>query len=200
VSFSNSQSGRIVSTLVVLVLLGAVVVVGWNYLHQPASGPHVATSAAAAQSGLQKVQAFAGAQAQARQTGKPVSAIEAFSDSEVSSLANQAAADKGLPVDQISLHATGQGTVVGSARAQAAGQDVPVSLEGVPVVNDGNRVALNVTKVSVGAVPLPGPLADQVTQSIRQPLTLGQPLTGFQNVQVKATDGQITVSGVAEPS
>jgi hypothetical protein len=189
-----------VGTLVVLVLLVVVAVVGWNYLHQSPSGPKVATSAAAAQSGLQKVEAFAGAQARAQQTGKPVSVIETFSDSEVSSLTNQAASDKGLPVNQISLHATGQGTVVGSAQAQVAGQDVPVSLEGVPVVNDGNRVALNVTKVSVGAVPLPGPLADQVTQSIRQPLTLGQPLTGFQNVQVKATDGQITVSGVAEPA
>lgn len=59
-----------------------------------------------------------------------------------------------------------------------AGQTLPVSLERVPVVTD-NRVALDVTSTQVGAIPLPGPVAEQPTQSLRQPLELEQPISGF---------------------
>jgi len=102
-------------------------------------------------------------------------------------------------VDQISLHATGRGTVQGQGQAHVAGQSVPVTLEGVPVVS-GDRVALNVTSTQVGSIPLPGPLADQVTQSIRQPLALGEPIQGFGDLHVSVAEGQVTVSGVAQPS
>jgi hypothetical protein len=75
---------------------------------------------------------------------------------------------------------------------------VPVTLVGVPVVTD-NRVALNVTSTQVGAVPLPGPIADQVTSSLRQPLQLGQAINGFQQLHVAVTEGQVTVTGLAQP-
>jgi len=55
-----------------------------------------------------------------------------------------------------------------------AGQTLPVTLEGVPVVSD-NRVALSVKSTQVGS--LPGPISDQLTQQLRQPLELGQPIT-----------------------
>jgi hypothetical protein len=200
VRVSNRQSGRgglrVVLVLVILVAGGYVV---WSYVQRQPSGPIVASSQADASSALDKAQQFAAAEARARQTGQPVKVAETFSDAELSALANQAAEAKGLPIDQIGLHATGQGTVQGSAQAHVAGQTVPVTLEGVPVITD-NRVALNVTSTRVGSIPLPGPLSDQVTQSIREPLALGQPITGFSNLRVTVADGQTTVSGVAQPS
>ncbi len=194
------RSGRGGLRLVVLVAVLAVAgFLVWNFVQQTSAGLQVTSSAAAADSGRQKALAFADAQAQAQRTGHPVRVIESFTDAELSSLANQAAQQEGLPIDQISLHSTSQGTVKGQAQAHVAGTSLPVTMEGSPIVTD-NRVALNVTSTHVGAVPLPGPLSDQVTQSIRQPLQLGAPISGFQNLVVRATDGQLTVSGVAQPS
>jgi hypothetical protein len=190
------QAGRGLAPLVLLLLLGVLAYLAWGFTHQQPSGPAIVTSPADAASAQQKAQSFADAQAQAQRTGRPVSVVEKFGDAEISSLANQEAQARGLPVDGISLHATGQGTLQGHGQAHVAGQSVPVTLEGRPVVN-GNRVALNVTSTQVGS--LPGPLSDQVTQSLRQPLELGQPITGFQDLRVAVTDGQVTVSGVAQP-
>lgn len=194
----SDQAGRGGLGLIVLI---AVLAVGgylaWSFAHQSASVPVVTTSQASDASAQQKVEAFANAQARAQQTGQAVSVAETFDDAELSSLANDAAQARGLPVSDISLHATGQGTVEGRAQAQVAGQSVPVSLEGVPVVTD-NRVALDVKSTQVGS--LPGPISDQLTQQLRQPLELGQPVTGFDQLHVTVTDGKLTVTGVAQPS
>ena len=196
---SNSESGRGGLTLVLLlVALGVLGYVAWGLLHQ-SSVPPVTTSAASDASARDKALAFAQAEAQARQSGKPVGVVETFDDAELSSLANDAARAKEMPIDQIVLHATGQGTVKGQGQTQVAGQSVPVSFEGVPTVSEGNRLQLQITSTKVGSVPLPGPISDQVTQSIRQPLELGQPLTGFQDVHVTTAEGQLTVRGVAQP-
>jgi hypothetical protein len=69
----------------------------------------------------------------------------------------------------------------------------------VPVI-DGDRVALHLNTIQVGSIPLPGPISDQLTQSIRTPLELGQPITGFQGLKVSVSDGQLTVSGTAQPA
>jgi hypothetical protein len=195
----NQQAGgagfRLVVLLLVLAVAGYVI---WGFVHQGPAVPPSNASDASAASAQQKALAFANAQAQAQRTGQPVRVVETFNDAELSSLANEAAQARGLPVDRINLHATGQGTVQGSGQAQVAGQTVPVTLEGVPVVSD-NRVALNVTSTKVGAIPLPGPISDQVTESLRQPLELGQPIQGFQQLQVAVHEGQLTVSGVATP-
>jgi len=179
-----------------VVAAGAYLV--WGFVHQQPAGPTVTTSAAAAESGQQKALAFANAEAQARRTGRPVSVVETFDDAELSSLANQAAQAQALPVRQISLHATGHGTVQGQAQATVSGQTVPVTLEGVPEVS-GNHVRLNVTSTHVGAVPLPGALSDQAGAAI-QPLTLGQSINGFQDLHVTTSEGQLTVRGTALPS
>ena len=181
-----------------LLLLTAGGYVAWQFWHEQGSGTAVTISSASAASAQQKADAFARAAAQAQQTGRAVQVVETFDDAELSALANEAARAQSLPIDQISLHATGQGTVQGHAQAHVAGQTLPVSLEGVPVVAN-NRVALHVTSTQVGAIPLPGPLGDQVAQSLRQPLELGQSIAGFQNLQVTVSQGQLTVSGVAEP-
>lgn len=192
------QAGRGRFGLVVLLVVLAVgAYLAWGFVHQNSSVPIVATSQASDASAQQKVQAFAAAQAQAQQTGRSVRVAETFDDAELTSLANDAARTKGLPVDNISLHATGQGTVQGRGDAQVAGQSVPVTFEGAPAVSN-SRVALNVTSTRVGS--LPGPLSDQLTQQLRQPLELGQPISGFDQLQVSVTDGQLTVTGVARPA
>jgi uncharacterized protein YpmS len=194
----NDQAGR--GGLGLIVLIGLLAVGGylaWGFVHQSSSVPAVTTSQATNASAQQKVQAFANAQARAQQTGQQVRVAETFDDAELSSLANDAAQARGMPVNDISLHATGQGTVQGRASAQVAGQTLPVTLEGVPVVSD-NRVALSVKSTQVGS--LPGPISDQLTQQLRQPLELGQPITGFGQLHVAVTDGQLTVTGVARPS
>jgi len=196
----NNQSGAGgLRLLVIIVLLALGGYVAWNFVYAGSSGLRVTSSPGAADSGRQKALAFANAQAQAQRTGRPVSVVETFTDAELSSLANEAAQQEGLPFDQISLHSTSQGTVTGQAQAHVAGTSVPVTLEGSPVVTD-NRVALNVTSTHVGTIPLPGPISDQVAQSVRRPLQLGAPITGFQNLQVRASEGQLTVSGVAVPA
>jgi hypothetical protein len=182
-------------------VLIAVLAVGgylaWGFVHQSSSVPVISTTQASDASAQQKVAAFAAAQARAQQSGKPVQVAETFDDAELSSLANDAAQARGLPVTGISLHATSQGTVQGRGQAQVAGQSVPVTLEGVPVVSD-NRVALDVRSTQVGS--LPGPISDQLTQQLRQPLELGQPVTGFGQLRVSVADGQLTVTGVAQPN
>jgi hypothetical protein len=199
-SVKRAQSGRGGLTLVVLLIVLAVGgYVAWGFLHQTPTRTVAATPADSA-SAQQKALSFAQGKVRARLTGRPVSVVQTFDDAELSALANQAAQAKGLAVDQISLHATGHGTIQGSAQAHAGGQSVPVTLEGVPQVNEGNRLQLHVTSVGVGAFPLPGPIADQATKSIREPLELGQPLTGYQDVHVTTSEGQLTVSGTATPS
>jgi hypothetical protein len=193
----TEQAGR--GGLGLIVLIGVLAVGGylaWGFVHQDSSVPIVSTSQASLASAQQKVEAFANAQARAQQTGQSVRVAETFDDAELSSLANDAAQARGLPVNDISLHATGQGTVQGRAQALVAGQSVPVTLEGVPVVSNG-RVALDVKSTQVGS--LPGPVSDQLTQRLRQPLELGQPVIGFGQLQVAVTDGRLTVTGVAQP-
>src|SRR5438477_431355 len=74
----------------------------WNFVHQEPSVPVATTSPADNANAHQKA--------------------SAFTDAELSSLANEAAQSRGMMVDQISLHATGQGTVLGRAEAHVAGQ------------------------------------------------------------------------------
>jgi len=185
--------------VVLLLVLGVGGYLAWGFIHQSPAVPQTSASEATTASAQQKALSFANAQAQAQRTGQSVKVVQTFNDAELSALANEAARARGLPVDRISLHATGEGTVQGTGEAQVAGQTMPVTLEGVPVVTD-NRVALNVTSTRVGSIPLPGAISDQVTQQLRQPLELGQPIEGFQQLQVAVHDGQLTVSGVAEPS
>jgi hypothetical protein len=199
VSAWNGQAGRGgLGLIVVLVVLAVGGYLAWGSVHQ-APAPPATRSAAAAASGQQKALAFAEASALAQKTGRPVRVVETFDDAELSALANQAAEARSMPVDQISLHATGHGTVQGQAQAHMAGQSVPVTLEGVPQVSN-SRVTLNVTSTHVGAIPLPGAMSDQLAASIKQPLALGEPISGFQDLHVAVAEGQLTVSGVAQPS
>lgn len=184
--------------MLVLLLLVSVIAVGAWWLTQPQQARRPA-DASSVQSAQGKVDAFVAARARAVQSGRPVSVSQTFSDAELSSLANEQAEAKGMPISEISLHATSRGVIEGQGQALVSGRQVPVSIEGVPEVSEDNRLRLRITTVKLGPVPVPGPLADQVTSQIRRSLEFGQPLTGFTDVRVTSGDGQVTLSGVAQP-
>jgi hypothetical protein len=184
--------------LVLGVVAAVALVAGWRLTH-PAPPSSVTLSAESAASARQKAQEIATAEARAQSTGRPVAVEETFSDSELSSLANQEAQDRELPFDQIVLHVTSRGTIQGQATSHVGGQDLPVAVEGVPEVS-GDRVRLRITRTSLGGVPVPRTVADQLSQQVGQNLEFGQSLAGFDNLSVTTAEGHLTVQGRAIPS
>ena len=152
-----------------------------------------------AQSGRNKAATLAAAAAEANRTGRPQTVSETFTDAELTSLANEQAAARNLPVEQVVLHATNQGTIDGRAQAHAAGQPVPVTFRLLPDVSD-NTLQLHVQQLSVGSVPLPGPLTSQITDQVRQIVDVRRSFDGLRQLRVTTIEGQVTVTGVAEPS
>jgi hypothetical protein len=193
---ASAGFGRL-ALVVLLLLLATAGVAGWQFLHSQPAGPNVQVSETDDRSGRDKVAALAGAVARANRTGRPQVVSETFTDAELSSLANDQAYARALPVDQVVLHATAQGTIEGRARASAAGQHIPVTFQLVPRVAD-DTLRLEVQQVSLASVPLPGPLANQVLDQVRQAVDVRQSL-GLHQVQVKTSEGAVTVSGVAQP-
>lgn len=187
---------RLAGVAVTLLAAGAI---AWHALVIAPAVPAVSVSAASAASARSKMQGLDAAKSQAAKSRQPVPVAETFTDSELSSVANEQAQAKSLPFSHLVLHSTAAGSVLGLATVHVAGQDVPVSLEVVPSIA-GGRVTLNVTRVQVGSVPLPGPIADQVTQTVRQSLNVGLVPEGFQQVRLQVTEGLLTISGVAIPS
>lgn len=182
-----------------LLLLAAAGFAGWQFLRSQPTGPSVQVSETDDRSGRDKVAAITRASAQANRTGRPQAVSETFTDAELSSLANDQAYARALPVDQVVLHATGQGTIEGRARATAAGQQVPVTFQLVPRVTD-DTLRLEVQQVSLASVPLPGPVANQVLDQVRQAVDVRQSLGGLRQLRVTTREGAVTVSGVAQPS
>jgi hypothetical protein len=196
----TGSSGRGRLTFVVMLLLLAVAAfAGWRYFQGQSPNPAVQVSQGDAQSGRSKAAALAGAAAEARRTGRPQTVSETFTDAELTSLANDQASARNLPVDQVVLHATGQGTIDGKAQAYAAGQPVPVTFRLLPVVQ-GNALRMNVQDLRMGSVPLPAPVTSQVLDQVRQIVDVNRSFDGLQNLRVTTTEGQVTVTGVATPS
>ncbi|HZV48299.1 MAG TPA: hypothetical protein VFD49_00840 [Candidatus Dormibacteraeota bacterium] len=179
----------------------AVIAGGWWLVARPGTGPAgVEMTAADAHSAENKIEAIVGARAQAVNSGRPVAIDETFSDGELSWLANQVAQEKGLPVEHVLLHATSGGTIQGEARGRIAGVSVPVTVEGVPEVGSDDRLRVRVTGVRVGAVPVPDGVLEGLAGGVRRTLELGAPLTGYSRVHLTTTEGQVTVTAVADPS
>jgi hypothetical protein len=194
----SSGRGRL-AFVVMLLLLAVAAFAGWRYFQGAPPNPAVQVSQGDAQSGRSKAAALAGAAAEARRTGRPQTVSETFTDAELTSLANDQASTRNLPVDQVVLHATGRGTIDGRAQAYAAGQPVPVTFQLLPVVQ-GNALRMNVQDLRMGSVPLPAPVTSQVLDQVRQIVDVNRSFDGLQNLRVTTTEGQITVTGVAQPS
>jgi hypothetical protein len=195
---ASSGRGRL-ALAALLLLLAVAAFAGWQFLHSQPAGPNVRVSETDDRSGRDKVAALTRAVAVANQTRRPQAVSQTFTDAELSSLANDQAYARALPVDQVVLHATGQGTIEGRARATAAGQQVPVTFQLVPRVAD-DTLRLEVQQVSLASVPLPGPVANQVLDQVRQAVDVRQSLGGLRQLRVTTSEGAVTVSGVAEPT
>lgn len=194
------ESGRGRLTLVfVLLVLAAAAVAGWRFVHPEPAPLAVNLSETAAQSGRSKVDAMALAEMQATRTGRPVPVSQTFTDSEISSLANEQARAQRLPVEHVLLHATSRGIIQGQATAYAGGQQVPVSFDAVPEASEAN-IRVRVTRVNVAALPLPGPVADQLTGQLQQLLSVPRSTVPLNQLQVITSEGRVTVTGVAQPS
>ena len=194
----ESGRGRL-AFAVVLLIVALAAVAGWRFTH-PEPGPlPVNLSEAAAESGREKVDALARAETQASQTGRPVPVSQTFSDSEISSLANEEAQAQGLPIEHVLLHATSQGTIQGQANAYAGGQRLLVSFEAVPEASD-DSIRVRVTRVSVAALPLPPSVSDQLVDQLQRLLNVQRSSVPLRQLQVTTSDGQVTVSGVAMPA
>jgi hypothetical protein len=195
---ASSGRGRLAFVILLLVLAGSAVV-GWRFLNPEPATPVVQVSQRDAESGRDKAAALAGAVAEANRTGRPQSIRETFTDAELTSLANDQAAARNLPLDQVVLHATADGTIDGRARAYAGGQQVPVTFRLVPEV-EGSTLRLRVQQLSLASVPLPGPLADQVQDQVRQMVDVKRSFDGLHQLHVATAEGQVTVTGVAQPT
>jgi len=170
--------------------------VAWVGIHSGPRQPAVSTSAQLAAVAREKQGSFERARAQAARDHRPVVVAQTFTDAELSSLAEEQVKARQLPFDRVALRATAEHTVVGSGVAHVGGQSVPLSLVAVPEVVGGNNLQLRVVDVQLGALPLPGPVADNLTATIRQSLSLGR-IEGFQSLEVSVSAGRITVKGVA---
>jgi hypothetical protein len=195
---ASSGRGRL-AFVVVLLVLAVAAFAGWRYFQGQAATPSVQVSPSDAQSGRSKAAALAGAGAEASRTGRPQTVTETFTDAELTSLANEQAAARNLPVDQVVLHATSQGTIDGHAQAYAAGQPVPVTFRLLPEVAD-NTLRLRVQELSLGSLPLPAPVTSQVLDQVRQIVDVKRSFDGLQQLHVTTTEGRVTVTGTAQPS
>lgn len=195
---TSSGRGRL-AFLIVLLVLAVAAFAGWRFFQSEPASPSVQVSGSDAESGRTKAAALANAAAEANRTGRPQAVKETFTDAELTSLANEQAEARNVPVDQVVLHATSQGTIDGRARAYAAGQQVPVTFQLLPVVQ-GNTLRLQIRQLSLASVPLPGPVAGQITDQVRQIVDVQRSFDGLQQLQVTTTEGQVTVTGVAQPT
>jgi hypothetical protein len=198
VVIASSGRGRL-GFLVVLLILAVAAFAGWRFFQGQATTPSVQVSQSDAQSGRSKAAALAGAAAEANRTGRPQTVTETFTDAELTSLANDQAAARNVPVDQVVLHATGQGTIDGRAQAYAAGQPMPVTFRLLPEVSD-NTLRLRVEELSLGSVPLPGPVSSQILDQVRQIVEVKRSFDGLRQLHVTTTEGRVTVTGVAQPN
>jgi hypothetical protein len=191
--------GRLAFAVLLLVLLVAGLA-GWSFLHRDLAVPAATeVSPSQAQSARDKAAALAGAVDQAGRSGRPLTVSETFTDAELTALANDQLEARGAPIDRVTLHATGQGTIVGRARGNTAGQYFPVSFELMPAVS-GDTVRFQVTQISVGSLPLPAPLANGLVDRLRQSLDVRRSVAGLHDLRVTTAEGQVTVTGVAQPS
>jgi hypothetical protein len=175
-----------------------LVVAGGGYLYHSATTPYRtlpavkvdATQAAAAQ---RKVDALRNSSNGG--TGRPARVTQSFSDSELTSLANQELQNQSLPLDNLVLHATAEGRIEGLATAHWAGQSLPLFLVATVQVSGTNQLQLTIVESKLGQLNVPAALSSQINSAVRQTVNLGETLK-MNEVSVSVTLGMVTVSGV----
>ena len=180
-----------------LVAIAAVLVVAVAMRPAAQLAP-VRVSHAQAVSGQAKLTDVSSAVTRAHQTGKPVAFNETFTDGELSSLVNEHLALTGAPFDAVVLHSNPAGYIEGQASAHLAGQSLPLYLRARVDTSNG-QPSLRLIQSKLGMVGVPGSISDQIDAALKQGVNLGTgaPVT---NLVVKIGDGNLTLSGIANPA
>ena len=168
--------------LLLVVLVGYIAFTSMDRARQPlvvpspaASGPSQAPSAGIVDARLASAEA---AIRQAAAAGQHKPASFTLTDPEMTARVNEALArgEVQLPVSDVTVN-TVLGQVNISGQAKAAVVSIPFTMTAAPRVNNG-KAQLQVTGIDFGGLPVPGPLASQLTNAIGADNLLGDlPLT-----------------------
>ena len=182
-------------------LIGLVVVVGVGFsvyrALQPAPSPSPAPAAPASPAAAAGLDArVASAEAAIRQnaaSGRHAPVSFAVTDPELTARVNEAIArgEVQVPVSGVTVASSpGQVNITGQAKASVVA--VPFKMIAVPRVNAG-KAQLQVTSIDFGGVPVPGPLASQLTSAVGTDNLLGDlPLTV---TSFRAEQGRVVLEG-----
>jgi hypothetical protein len=179
-------------------------VAGGGYLYHNATTPYrtlpaVEVDAVQAAAAQRKVDALRNPGGDGANTGQLTRVTESFSDSELSSLANQELQSESLPLDNLVLHATAGGRIEGLAMTHWGGQTLPLFLVTTVQVVGGDQLQLTIVESKLGQLNVPASLAAQINNAALQNVNLGQTLK-MDDVAITVSQGMVTVSGVAKPA
>jgi hypothetical protein len=181
-----------------------LVVAGMGYLYHDATTPYrtlprVEVDAVQAAAAERKLDTLRNAGAETGSAAQQVTVSESFTDSELSSLANQYLQGQSLPFDNLVLHATGNRTIEAQATAHWAGQSLPLFLVVTIQVVGGNRLQVTIIDSKLGQLSVPRALSDQIDSALIQSVSPGAMLN-IEQLTITITQGLVTVSGVALPA
>ena len=186
-----------------IALAGLILATGAGvYLYQSVTTPYrnlppVRATAAATAAAQVKLDAVRAAVQQARLTGKPAFVSESFTDSELSSLANQELFGHSFPVDNVVVHATAGGMIQSQANAHWGGQTLALFLVATINVVNGNQPQLKIVKAKTGRLDVPKALTNQINKAVEQRLNIG-PALNLDEVKVTIGEGLVTITGVTK--
>lgn len=199
--------GAVVKLVIGVVLLVGIAGGGLYVLSQQqptvASGmKKVPVTAAAAKSFDDKVKALEKAAADAKASGKSAPVQTTFTEEELTSAVNQAAASAsgatgGLAATDTQIHLAG-GNVVATSNVTVQGITIPIGVVATPTVVNG-QVTMVVQQIQTGALPLPDAVKQQIQTQVGQaidPAALGLPMN-ISNLQIQ--NGQIVLTGSTKP-
>jgi hypothetical protein len=195
-----ATNSRCMRTLIAASVLVVAVAAG-GYFYYSLTTPYpalpaVQVNAVQAAAAERKVDALRNSGGAAGKTGQPPTLTETFSDSELSSLANQELQSHSLPIDKLVVHAAANGTIESQATAHWGGQTLPLFMVATIQVVGGNRLQVTIIESKLGRVSVPSSLSDQINSALTQSMNLGRTLNMDQLV-ITVTEGLVTVSGVA---
>ncbi len=154
----------------------------------------------AAQSFDDKVKALEQAAAAARTSGKATPVQATFTEEELTSAANQAAAGAttgGLAASDTQIHLQG-GNVIATSNVTVQGLTIPIGVVATPTVVNG-QVTMVVQQIQTGGIPLPDALTQQLQAQVGKaidPSALGLPMN-ISSLQIQ--NGQVVLSGTTQP-
>ena len=178
-----------------LVILAGAGAYAYHSATQPYVQLHpVAASRASAQQAQAKIDKLSQALSLARSSGQPQPVSQTFTDSELTSLADQDLS--GSPISNLILHSSSAGYIEGTGTATLAGQSFPLYLR-ASIVISGGEPALHLSDVRLGSMSAPSALVTQIEAALHQSLVLSQ--SGLSGLKVAFGNGEVTISGAAEP-